>query len=334
MAEKVIRTIGVLTSGGDAQGMNPCIRAVTRYALNQNVRVKGILKGYSGLLNNEIIELTAVAVGNIIHKGGTMLYTARCPEFIDPDPEKAAAAIERAANIAKAHGIDGMVVIGGDGSWKGAQKLSKYGINVVGVPGTIDRDIACTEYTIGFDSAVNIALEAIMRLRDTSSSHERCSVIEVMGRHCGEIALWAGLTGGADAILIPENPESANFDNILRVIMENRARGKKDNIIVVAEGIGGSVELAKRIEKVTGIESRATILGHVQRGGQPTATDIKHGSMMGAYAVDLLLQGKNNRVVAYRDGEYVDFDIDEALSMTREPSFDIERVNHMISTYK
>ena len=334
MANKVIRTIGVLTSGGDAQGMNPCIRAVTRYALNQNVRVKGILKGYSGLLSNEIIDLTAVAVGNIIHKGGTMLYTARCPEFIDPDPVKAQAAIERAANIAKAHGIDGMVVIGGDGSWKGAQALSKYGINVVGVPGTIDRDIACTEYTIGFDSAVNIALEAIMRLRDTSSSHERCSVIEVMGRHCGEIALWAGLTGGADAILIPENPDSANFDNILSVIMENRARGKKDNIIVVAEGIGGSVELAKRIEKVTGIESRATILGHVQRGGQPTATDIKHGSMMGAYAVDLLLQGKNNRAVAYRDGEYVDFDIDEALSMTREPSFDIERVNHMISTYK
>lgn len=334
MAEKQIHTIGVMTSGGDAQGMNPCIRAVTRYALNQNVKVKGILKGFSGLLSNEIIDLTAVAVGNIIHKGGTMLYTARCPEFIDPDPKKAAAAIKRAANIAKAHGIDGMVVIGGDGSWKGAQALSKHGINVVGIPGTIDRDIACTEYTIGFDSAVNIALEAIMRLRDTSSSHERCSVIEVMGRHCGEIALWAGLTGGADAILIPENPESANFENILKVIMENRARGKKDNIIVVAEGIGGSVELAKRIEEETGIESRATILGHVQRGGHPTATDIKHGSMMGAYAVDLLLSGKNNRAVAYRDGEYVDFDIDEALSMEREPSFDIERVNHMISTYK
>lgn len=333
MAKKEIRTIGVLTSGGDAQGMNSCIRAVTRYALNKGVSVKGILKGYSGLLNNEIIELSAVSVGNIIHKGGTMLYTARCPEFIDPDPEKAAAAIERAANIAKAHGIDGMVVIGGDGSWKGAQKLSKHGINVVGIPGTIDRDIACSEYTIGFDSAVNIALEAIMRLRDTSSSHERCSVIEVMGRHCGEIALWAGLTGGADAILIPENPDSANFDNILRVIMENRARGKKDNIIVVAEGIGGSIELAQKIEKMTGIESRATILGHVQRGGHPTATDIKHGSMMGAYAVDLLLQGANNRVVAYRNGEYVNYDIDEALAMVREPSFDIERVNRAISTY-
>ena len=303
MEEKRIRTIGVLTSGGDAQGMNACIRAVTRSALNKGVRVKGIVRGYSGLLENDIKDLNAVSVGNIMHKGGTVLYTARCPEFIDPDPAKAQAAINRAANIAKAHGIDGLVVIGGDGSFKGAQAISKYGINVVGVPGTIDLDIACTDYTIGFDSAVNIALEAIMRLRDTSSSHERCSVIEVMGRRCGEIALWAGLTGGADAILIPEHPETANFENILRVIMENRARGKKDNIIVVAEGIGGSVELAKRIEKEIGIESRATILGHVQRGGQPTAVDIKHASMMGAYAVDLLLNGANNRVVAFKKGK-------------------------------
>ena len=333
MEEKRIRTIGVLTSGGDAQGMNACIRAVTRSALNKGVRVKGIVRGYSGLLENDIKDLNAVSVGNIMHKGGTVLYTARCPEFIDPDPAKAQAAINRAANIAKAHGIDGLVVIGGDGSFKGAQAISKYGINVVGVPGTIDLDIACTDYTIGFDSAVNIALEAIMRLRDTSSSHERCSVIEVMGRRCGEIALWAGLTGGADAILIPEHPETANFENILRVIMENRARGKKDNIIVVAEGIGGSVELAKRIETEIGIESRATILGHVQRGGQPTAVDIKHASMMGAYAVDLLLNGANNRVVAFKKGKYVDFDIDEALAMHREPSWDIEEVNRRISTY-
>ena len=333
MEEKRIRTIGVLTSGGDAQGMNACIRAVTRSALNKGVRVKGIVRGYSGLLENEIKDLNAVSVGNIMHKGGTVLYTARCPEFIDPDPAKAQAAINRAANIAKAHGIDGLVVIGGDGSFKGAQAISKYGINVVGVPGTIDLDIACTDYTIGFDSAVNIALEAIMRLRDTSSSHERCSVIEVMGRRCGEIALWAGLTGGADAILIPEHPETANFENILRVIMENRARGKKDNIIVVAEGIGGSVELAKRIEKEIGIESRATILGHVQRGGQPTAVDIKHASMMGAYAVDLLLAGANNRVVAFKNGKYIDYDIDEALAMHRAPSVDIEEVNRRISTY-
>ena len=226
------------------------------------------------------------------------------------------------------------MVIGGDGSWKGAQKLSKYGINVVGIPGTIDLDIACTDYTIGFDSAVNIALEAVIRLRDTSGSHFRCSVLEVMGRHCGEIALWAGMCGGADAILIPEEPESANLENVLKVINENRARGKKHNIIVVSEGIGHSQELAKAIEAETGIESRATILGHVQRGGIPTARDIKHATMMGAYAVDLLLSGANNRVIAYRDAKYVDDDIDEALAMKRRPSFDILEVNHRVSTYR
>lgn len=330
---KQIRTIGVMTSGGDAQGMNPCIRAVVRSALNKGLKVKGIMKGYSGLLNGDIIDMTAASVGNIINKGGTILYTARCPEFIDPDPEKAAAAHAKAAENAQLHGIDGLVVIGGDGSWKGAQKLSQHGINVVGVPGTIDRDIACSEYTIGFDSAVNIALEAVIRLRDTSASHERCSVIEVMGRHCGEIALWAGLCGGADAILIPEKPESANIEYILKVIKENRARGKNHNIIVVAEGVGHSQELAREIQRITGIESRATVLGHVQRGGAPTALDVKHASMMGAYAVDLLASGANNRVVAYRDGEYVDYDIDEALAMERKPSLDIADINDRISTY-
>lgn len=329
-----IGTIGILTSGGDAQGMNACIRAVTRAALNANMKVKGILHGYSGLLDNEIFDMTASSVANIINRGGTMLYSARCLEFIDPDPDKAAAAIEKAANIAKAHGIEGLVVMGGDGTWKGAQKLSKHGINIVAVPGTIDLDLACTDYTIGFDSAVNIALEAVIRLRDTSASHERCSVIEVMGRHCGEIALWAGICGGADAILIPEEPESANYENILKVIRENRLRGKKHNIIVVAEGIGGSQELAKRIEDETGIESRATVLGHVQRGGIPTAVDIKHATMMGCYAVDLLLAGANNRVVAYRGGKYVDYDVDEALAMVRVPSLDIEAVNRRVSTYR
>lgn len=331
---KEIKTIGILTSGGDAQGMNAAIRAAARSAMNKGVTVKGIMQGYSGLLRNEIVDLNAVSVGNIIHHGGTVLYTARCPEFIDPDPEKAAAAIAKAAEVAKSHGIDGLVVIGGDGSWKGAQKLSKHGINVVGIPGTIDLDIACTDYTIGFDSAVNIALEAVIRLRDTSGSHYRCSVLEVMGRHCGEIALWAGLCGGADAILIPEHPESANLESILKVIQDNRARGKKHNIIVVSEGIGHSQELAKQIEEATGIESRATILGHVQRGGIPTARDIKHATMMGAYAVDLLLSGANNRVIAYRDAKYVDYDIDEALAMKRRPSFDIEEVNARVSTYR
>ncbi|HCA34745.1 MAG TPA: ATP-dependent 6-phosphofructokinase [Lachnospiraceae bacterium] len=328
-----MQTIGVLTSGGDAQGMNACIRAVTRYALNNGIKVKGILRGYSGLLEDDIIDLDAVSVGNIIHRGGTILYTARCLEFIDPDPKKAEAAIAHAADNAKKAGIQGLVVIGGDGSWKGAQKLSKHGLNVIGIPGTIDRDVACSDYTIGFDSAVSIALEAIIRLRDTSSSHERCSVIEVMGRKCGEIALWAGLTGGADAILIPERPETANFENILKVIQANRARGKKDNIIVVAEGVGGTVELAKRIQEETGIESRATILGHVQRGGIPTATDIMHASRMGVYAVKKLMQGANNRVVAFKDGKYCDFDIDEALAMERKPSIEIEEENEMISTY-
>lgn len=332
--EKRIRTIGVLTSGGDAQGMNACIRAITRYALNCDLKVIGVLKGYSGLLENEMMEMRAVSVANEIHRGGTMLYSARCLEFVDPDPEKADAAIKKAAENAIAAGMDGLVAIGGDGTFKGAQKLSKYGINVVCIPGTIDLDIACTDYTIGFDSAVNIALDAIIRLRDTSASHERCSVLEVMGRHCGEIAIWAGICGGADAILIPERPESANFESILKVIKDNRARGKKHNIIVVAEGIGGSQELAKRIEEETGIEARATILGHVQRGGIPTARDLKHASMMGAYAVELLLKGANNRVVGYKESKYVDFDIDEALAMHRKPSFDIEEVNRMISTYR
>lgn len=331
---KEIRTIGVLTSGGDSQGMNACVRAVVRSALNKGLKVKGIKRGFSGLLNDEVIDMTATTAGNIINKGGTILYTARCPEFIDPDPEKAAAAHQKAADTCRKYGIEGLVVIGGDGSWKGAQKLSQHGINVVGIPGTIDRDIACSEYTIGFDSAVNIALEAIVRLRDTSASHERCSVIEVMGRRCGEIALWAGIAGGADAILIPESPETANMEYILDVIKKNRAAGKNHNIIVVAEGVGKCTELASEIQRITGIDSRATVLGHVQRGGAPTALDIKHASMMGVYAVDLLAAGANNRVVAYRNASYVDFDIDEALAMERKPSLDIAEVNRRISTYK
>ena len=330
---KEIRTIGVMTSGGDAQGMNACVRAVVRSALNKGLKVKGIKRGFSGLLNGEIFDMDAKSAGNIINKGGTVLYTARCPEFVDDDPVKAAEAHQKAADMCREYGIDGLVVIGGDGSWKGAQKLSQRGINVACVPGTIDRDIACSEYTIGFDSAVNIALEAILRLRDTSASHERCSVIEVMGRHCGEIALWAGIAGGADAIMIPESPETYNIEYALNVIKKNRAAGKNHNIIVVAEGIGQCQELAAQIQEITGIDSRATVLGHVQRGGAPTALDIKHASMMGVYAVDLLASGENNRVVAYRDGKYVDFDIDEALSMEREPSLDIAEVNRRISTY-
>ena len=325
--DKQIRTIGVLTSGGDAQGMNACIRAVTRSALNKGIRVMGIRKGYNGLLRGDIVEMTAGSVADIIHRGGTILYTARCPEFLEPDNQK------RASEMCKVFGIDGLVVIGGDGSFRGAKDVSKFGINVVGIPGTIDLDIACTDYTIGFDSAVNVVMDAISRLRDTSASHERCSVVEVMGRHCGEIALWAGLATGADAIMIPEDKESADFERVVRIILENRARGKNLNIIIVSEGVGGSQELAKRIHEVTGIDSRTTILGHIQRGGRPTALDVKHASMMGVYAVELLAKGETDRVVAYKNGQYVDYDIDEALAMHRDVSMDIWKANVDISTY-
>ena len=325
--DKQIRTIGVLTSGGDAQGMNACIRAVTRSALNKGIRVMGIRKGYNGLLRGDIVEMTAASVADIIHRGGTILYTARCPEFLEPENQK------RASEMCKVFGIDGLVVIGGDGSFRGAKDVSKFGINVVGVPGTIDLDIACTDYTIGFDSAVNVVMDAISRLRDTSASHERCSVVEVMGRHCGEIALWAGLATGADAIMIPEDKDSADFERVVRIILENRARGKNHNSIIVSEGVGGSQELAKRIHEVTGIDSRTTILGHIQRGGRPTALDVKHASMMGVYAVELLAKGATDRVVAYKNGQYVDYDIDEALAMHRDVSMDIWNANVDISTY-
>ena len=252
-----VKTIGVLTSGGDAPGMNAAIRAAVRRGLQKGVQMKGILKGY-----------------------------------------------------------DGLVVIGGDGSFAGAQKLAALGINTVGVPGTIDLDIACTEYTIGFDTAVNTAMEAIDKVRDTSTSHERCSIIEVMGRNAGYIALWCGIANGAEDILLPEKYDY-DEQKIINNIIENRRKGKKHHIIVNAEGIGHSTSMARRIEAATGIETRATILGHMQRGGSPTCKDRVYASIMGAYAVDLLLEGKTDRVVAYKNGEYVDYDIDEALAMTK-----------------
>jgi 6-phosphofructokinase 1 len=317
-----------LTSGGDAPGMNACIRAVVRTALNKGYRVMGIRRGYAGLLKSDIIEMHANSVADIIHRGGTALYSARCEEFLQTEYQ------DKAAEICKIFGIDGLVVIGGDGSFRGAQKLSQRGISVVGVPGTIDLDIVCSEYTIGFDSAVNVAVDAVARLRDTSASHERCSVVEVMGRHCGEIALWTGISTGADVIMIPEDEESQDFDHLIRVIMENRARGKNHNIIIVAEGVGNAYELAKRVNEATGIEARATVLGHVQRGGCPTALDIKHASMMGNLAVEVLSRGDTNRVICVQGGKYVDMDIDEALAMTKQPSLDIWDANLQISTYK
>ena len=307
---KEIKTIGVLTSGGDAPGMNAAIRAVVRKALVNGKQVKGILKGYSGLLNEEIIDMSANDVSNTIERGGTILFTARCKEFMTEEGQ------QRGADICRKHGIDGIVVIGGDGSFRGAKKLANLGINTIGVPGTIDLDISCTEYTIGFDTAVNTAMEAIDKVLDTSTSHERCSIIEVMGRNAGYIALWCGIANGAEDILLPENYDY-DEQKIINNIIENRKRGKKHHIIVNAEGVGHSTSMARRIEAATGIETRATILGHMQRGGSPTCKDRVYASMMGAMAADLLCDGKTNRVVGYQHGRFQDFDINEALNMVK-----------------
>ena len=307
---KEIKTIGVLTSGGDAPGMNAAIRAVVREAIVKGLKVKGIKRGYAGLLQEEIVDMEAKDVSDIIERGGTILQTARCLEFVEPEVQK------KAADICKKHGIDGLVVIGGDGSFKGAQKLAALGINTIGLPGTIDLDIACTEYTIGFDTAVNTAMEAIDKVRDTSTSHERCSIIEVMGRGAGYIALWCGIANGAEDVLLPERYD---YDEqaLVNHIIAGKKKGKKHHIIVNAEGIGHSASMAKRIEAATGIETRATILGHMQRGGSPTCKDRVYASTMGALAVDLLCKGASNRVVGYRHGEFIDFDVDEALAMTK-----------------
>ena len=306
-----IKTIGVLTSGGDAPGMNAAIRAVVRTAINKGMKVKGIMRGYAGLLQEEIVDMDGTSVADTIGRGGTILYTARCPEFMTEEGQK------RGAEICRKHNIDGLVVIGGDGSYRGAGKLSALGINTVGLPGTIDLDIACTDYTIGFDTAINTAMEAIDKVRDTSTSHERCSIIEVMGRHAGYIALWCGIANGAEDILLPERYDG-NEQMLINRIIDNRKRGKRHHIIINAEGIGHSASMAKRIEAATGIETRATILGYMQRGGAPTCKDRVYASIMGAKAVELLEEGKTNRVVAYKHGEFLDFDIQEALNMKKD----------------
>ena len=324
MAKKV-ETIGVLTSGGDAPGMNAAIRAVVRKALSQGLKVKGISQGYKGLLNEEIEDLYPWSVSDIISKGGTILYTARCAEFRTSEGQ------DQGAEICRKHGIDGLVVIGGDGSFNGARQLAARGINTIGVPGTIDLDIACTDYTIGFDTAVNTAMEAIDKVRDTSTSHERCSIIEVMGRNAGYIALWCGIANGAEDILLPERYDY-DEQKLINNIINNRKRGKKHHIIINAEGIGHSTSMARRIEAATGVETRATILGHLQRGGSPTCRDRVYASMMGAYAADLLAQGQSNRVVAFKNGEYVDFDISEALDMQKEIPDYMVRVSKAMSS--
>lgn len=307
---KEIKTIGVLTSGGDAPGMNAAIRAVVRKAIANGVKVKGIKKGYQGLMNEEIIDMEKWHVADTIQRGGTILGTARCLEMCTEEGQ------QKAVDVCRKHKIDGLVVIGGDGSYRGAQALSRLGINTIGLPGTIDLDIACSEYTIGFDTAINTAMEAIDKVRDTSSSHERCSIIEVMGRNAGYIALWCGIANGAEDILLPEKYDY-NEQGIINNIITNRKRGKTHHIIINAEGIGHSTSMARRIEAATGIETRATILGYLQRGGAPTCKDRYYASIMGAYAADILCQGKTNRVVGYQHGEFLDFDIEEALNMQK-----------------
>lgn len=307
-----MRKIAVLTSGGDAPGMNAAIRAVVRCALDKGMEVMGVHRGYTGLINGELFPMDRHSVSDIVHRGGTILRTARCPEFRTEEGR------QKAANVLKVYGVDGLVVIGGDGSFTGARLLSKLGVATVGLPGTIDNDLAYTEYTIGFDTALNTVLDAINKLRDTSTSHERVSIVEVMGRHCGDIALYAGIAGGAEGIIVPE--KEFNKDELCKTILEGKLKGKMHNLILLAEGVGGAEELAKHVEEITGIETRATILGHIQRGGSPSAFDRVLASRMGAKAVDVLKEGKSAKVIGIKNGVIIDQDIDEALSVER--SFD------------
>ena len=305
------KAIAVLTSGGDAPGMNAAVRAVVRAGIGKGFKVIGVYRGYNGLLNNDVKEMNLRSVSDVINRGGTILYTARSAEYNSPE------GVQKAADNCRAMGIEGLVVIGGDGSFRGARELTNAGIPCVGIPGTIDNDIACSDYTVGFDTAMNTAMEMVDKIRDTAQSHDRCSVVEVMGRRCGDIALQTGIACGATAILVPEIPHEIERD-VISKIYEQKSTGKKHFIIVVAEGVGGVEDLAKYIEKRTGIETRATILGHVQRGGSPTLRDRLMATAMGVEAVDLLAQGIGNRVIASKDGKIVNLDITEALDMPRE----------------
>ncbi|MFR8011147.1 MAG: 6-phosphofructokinase [Clostridia bacterium] len=319
-----MKTIGVLTSGGDAPGMNAAIRAVVRTGCENGLRVLGIRRGYSGLISGDMFEMNLRSVSDIIHRGGTMLYTARCPEF------KTQEGVQKAVDVCKEVGLDGIVVIGGDGSFRGARDLSLAGIPCVALPGTIDNDIACTDYTIGYDTAMNTIVEMVDRIRDTTESHDRCSVVEVMGHTAGYLALNAGIAVGATSILVPEMHYDIEEDVIGRMFRTQKT-GKKHFIIIVAEGIGGVVDMAKLIEEKTGVESRATVLGHVQRGGSPTVRDRVLASEMGHYAVQLLMKDIGNRVVAYKKDAIVDYDIYEALNMKKEFDMDLYRIAHEIS---
>ena len=318
------KSIAVLTSGGDAPGMNAAVRAVVRTGLNFGMKVYGVMRGYNGLLTGDLKEMNMRSVSDIMQHGGTALYTARSPEFNTP------AGVEKAANMCREKGIEGVVVIGGDGSFRGARDLTNAGINCIGVPGTIDNDIACTDYTIGYDTALNTAMEMIDRIRDTTESHDRCSVVEVMGRRCGDIALNTGVAVGALTTLVPEIPYDFHRDVLDRIRLA-QSTGKRHYIIVVAEGVGNTEELAQRIQRHTGIETRATILGHVQRGGAPTLRDRVVASRMGYHAVELLQNGLGNRVVAMKGEQIVDFDITEALDMPRTFDEKMYRVSAILS---
>ena len=321
MAQK---SIAVLTSGGDAPGMNAAVRAVVRAGINKGMRVYGVYRGYNGLLNGDVQEMNLRSVSDIIGFGGTMLYTARSEEFATP------AGIKKAADFCRSIDVSGVVVIGGDGSFKGARALTNAGINCIGIPGTIDNDIACSEYTVGFDTAMNTAIQMVDRIRDTAQSHDRCSIVEVMGRRCGDIALQTGIATGATAILVPEIPYNIERDVIQRIVNTQKT-GKKHFIVVIAEGVGKVAELANYIENRLGIETRATILGHVQRGGSPTLRDRVVASEMGFRAVELLEKNLGNRVVAMKDGKIVDLDINEALDMQRVFDEDLYKIAMTIS---
>jgi len=318
-----MKTIGVLTSGGDAPGMNAAIRAVVRTAIYNGMRVLGIRRGYNGLINGDVESMDTSSVGEIIHRGGTILHTARCEEF------KTQEGLKRAANVVDVFNIDGLVVIGGDGSYKGAQALNSIGITAIGIPGTIDNDIAFTDLTIGFDTAVNTVLDAVNKLRDTVMSHERANIIEVMGRTSGRIALYSGLAGGAENILVPEM--SFDIDELCQRLIIAKNRGKKSNIIVAAEGVGNTFEIGEAIEEKTGIETRVTVLGHIQRGGSPTATDRILSSRMGAYAVKLIAEGVKSRAVGLQTGKIVDIGLDEVLSATKPFDYDLYDLTGILS---
>ncbi len=316
-----MKKMAVLTSGGDAPGMNAAVRAAVRRAFYHGVQMFGVYHGYDGLIRGDIKEMTLGSVGDIIHRGGTILYTARSEEFRTEEGQ------QKAVEQLRKHGIEGLIVIGGDGSFRGAQKLTQKGFPTIGVPGTIDNDIPCTDFTIGFDTALNTIVEAIDKIRDTATSHERTYIIEVMGRDAGDLALWAGLAAGAESIIIPEAEQDMN--DILERLHAGHRRGKKHSIIIVAEGVGSAAQYAEVIKEQTGWETRVTVLGHIQRGGSPTAFDRMLASRMGAAAVDLLLEGKADRMVGISNNQIIDVDFDEAF--TKKHSLDLS-VYHLART--